>query len=201
MNHITDKAHTEGSPGPIPTTVSEHLCIDFVNSRFHDHTGSGRVYDRLERPEWRAWFAARCGADPQAPLGSALHRQLVALRALLRRLLETRQPPDAATVAALNQILASVTWWPELARGRRGFELRSARSDQGWRAVVAAVVASYAELLVDGGIKDVRTCANPHCSYMFHDGSRNSSRRWCDATVCGNLVNVRRHRARLNATA
>jgi len=192
-------ARPEGSPGPIPTTVSGYLCIDLVNSRFNDHTGSGRVYDRLERPEWREWFAARCRADPQAPLGAALHRQLAALRSLLRRLLETRQPPDDATVAALNQMLASVRWWPELARGSRGFELRPARSDQGWRAVIAAVVASYAALLAEGGIKDVRTCANPHCSCMFHDGSPNSSRRWCDATVCGNLVNVQRHRARLSA--
>src|SRR5215467_2398127 len=110
-------ARPEGSPGPIPTTVSDYFCIDFVNSRFNDHTGSGRVYDRFEHPAWQRWFAARCGADPQAPLGAALHRQLVALRGPLRWLLETRQPPDDATVAALNRSLASVKWWPELARG------------------------------------------------------------------------------------
>ena len=184
----------EGSPGPIPATVSDYLCIDFVNSRFNDHTGNGRVHDRLEYPAWREWFAARCGVDPPMQPGASLYRELVALRGLLRRLLETRQPPDDATVVALNRSLASVRWWLELARGSHGFELRPARSDHGWRAVIAAVVASYAELLADGDIEDVRACANPRCSYLFHDRSRNSSRRWCDATVCGNLLNVRRYR-------
>jgi predicted RNA-binding Zn ribbon-like protein len=189
-------ARPEGSHGPIPGTVSDYLCIDFVISRFNDHTGSGRVHDRLAHPEWRRWFAARCGAQPHAAPGPSLYRELVALRGLLRRLLENGQHPDDDTVAALNHSLAGVKWWPELRRGIRGFELRQTRSDQGWRAVIAAVVASYAELLVGMGIEKVRTCANPYCSFMFHDGSRNSSRRWCDATVCGNLLNVQRRPAR-----
>jgi len=192
-------AHPEGSPGPIPSTISGYLCIDFVNSRFNDHAGSGHVHDRLEHPAWRQWFAARCGVDLQTPPRAAIHWELVALRDQLRRLLETRQPPDDTTLAALNRILASVKWWPELVPGSHGLEFRPRRSHQGWRAVIAAVVASYAELLAEGSIERVRTCANPHCSYMFHDDSRNSSRRWCDATVCGNLLNVRRHRARLSA--
>jgi hypothetical protein len=28
------------TPSPIPSTVSEHLCIDFVNSRFTDTRGA-----------------------------------------------------------------------------------------------------------------------------------------------------------------
>ena len=44
-------AHQEGSPRSIPTTVSTHLCIDFVNSRFNDHTGSRCVHVKRLLPQ------------------------------------------------------------------------------------------------------------------------------------------------------
>jgi predicted RNA-binding Zn ribbon-like protein len=61
---------------------------------------------------------------------------------------------------------------------------------------MATVVASYAALLTEANIDRVRVCANPDCSFMFYDGTRNASRRWCDAAICGNLVKVRRYRTR-----
>jgi predicted RNA-binding Zn ribbon-like protein len=61
---------------------------------------------------------------------------------------------------------------------------------------MATVAASYARLVIGGGINRVRVCANPDCSYIFYDDSRNASRRWCDVGICGNLLRVRRHRQR-----
>ncbi len=187
--------HTQhNSPGAIPSTLSDHLCIDFVNSRFTDHTGSGRVYDRLELGEWRLWFVDRCGFLTQPKPDALMHQELVDLRRLLRRLLESGGQPDDEAVVQLNRCLSRSQWW-ELARGERHFDLRLRWSDEGWPAVMATVASSYARLLVSGGIRRVRVCANPDCSFVFSDDSPSASRRWCDAAICGNLLKVRRHRA------
>lgn len=185
-----------GQPGAIPHTLSAHACVDFVNSRFTDHTGGDAVYDRLDMPEWRRWFAQRCGVTVREPLRAAERRELIALRDLLRRLLESRTAPDDAAVAALDHHLlrASASW--RLHPKDDTFELQLRWREDGWRAVMAVVAASYADMLVTGALDRVRVCANPSCSYMFHDESRNGSRRWCDVAVCGNLVKVRRHRIR-----
>jgi predicted RNA-binding Zn ribbon-like protein len=186
------KAHRP--PGAIPHTVSAHLCIDFVNSCFTDHTGGPAVHDRLELEPWRQWFARRCGLDGAPPLNRRAHGDLVALRSLLRQLLETRRPPDRAARMALNLQMSRVTQSQELVAGPAGWRLHQRWNGAGWNTLMAAVVASYTRLVIDGDLDLVRTCANPSCSFMFYDETRNASRRWCDVAVCGNLVKVRRHR-------
>jgi predicted RNA-binding Zn ribbon-like protein len=185
----------QGPPAPIPSTVSDHLCIDFVNSMFMDHTGSGRVYDRLEIEEWRRWFADRCGFPPQASPDAASYRDLVTVRTFLRSLLEAGTPPATEVVAKLNRYLARSSQSWELERETGSLQLRLRWNGDGWPAVMAAVAASYATLVVSGDVHRVRVCANPDCSFMFCDDTRNASRRWCDAGICGNLMKVRRYRA------
>lgn len=184
-------------PDGIPSTVAPYLCIDFVNSRLTDHTGSGEVYDRLEVRSWREWFADRAGVAVRKPPSPAVYRQLVELRARLRGLLERHLEPDAATLRLINGLLAdSAASW-RLSRKGSAFVVEAVRNPD-WGAVIAVVLLSYAELLTSGGLDRVRECANPHCSWLFYDESRNASRRWCDPAVCGNLQSVRRHRRRLH---
>ena len=188
-----------GSPGAIPHNLSSHPCIDFVNSQFTDHTGRGLVYDRLEMEEWRRWFADRCGLVIHQPPSAMILRDLVNLRQLLRQLLESGQQPDDHAVAELDRWLVrpSLSW--ELGKGDEGVGLRLRWREQGWPALKAAVAVSYVQLLVTGGIERVRVCANPDCSYLFYDETRNQSRRWCDVAICGNLLKVRHHRAEARA--
>ena len=103
----------------IPHTVSPYVCIDLVNSRFTDHTGTGEVYDRLASPAWQGWFARRCGVTPARPPAiSALH-SLARVRDLLRALLKSRQPPDTSLLAELNHFLARPNRFWELSRIQR----------------------------------------------------------------------------------
>ncbi len=46
-------------------------------------------------------------------------------------------------------------------------------------------------LLAGDAWKKVRIC--PNCSWLFVDRSRNSSRLWCDMSVCGNRHKAKRH--------
>jgi predicted RNA-binding Zn ribbon-like protein len=79
-------------------------------------------------------------------------------------------------------------------------ELRPAGDPPGWAALIADLLAPLVEVRRD---RDrLRLCDNPLCRFMFIDRSRNASRLWCDASVCGNRVRGRRHRLRrLTATA
>jgi predicted RNA-binding Zn ribbon-like protein len=187
--------HLSSSISAIPHTLSEYLCIDFVNSRFAEHTGTGQVFDRLPLPEWQFWFAHRCGLAIKRPATSRSRHDLLHLRHLLRSLLESGQAPDETSLAALNRVMSLPSQRWALSRGKQGWELAFIWKPQDWGAVMAATVASYAQLLVTGGIARVKVCANPACTYMFYDDTRNRSRRWCNTAQCGTLVRVRHHRA------
>src|SRR5215217_6075096 len=62
------------------------------------------------------------------------------------------------------------------------------------------VAQSAAQLLTSEKLGSVKLCAGEGCGWIFLDGSRNSSRRWCDSRDCGNRERVRRHLARKRAS-
>jgi predicted RNA-binding Zn ribbon-like protein len=58
-------------------------------------------------------------------------------------------------------------------------------------AFEAALAVSALSLLSAANLKRLKVC--PNCSWLFLDKSRNSSRLWCDMTVCGNRAKARQH--------
>lgn len=48
----------------------------------------------------------------------------------------------------------------------------------------------------DGSWARLKLCANPDCSWVFYDRSRNRQGTWCTMAVCGNRLKNRRFRAR-----
>lgn len=181
---------------PLPANPAEHVCIDFVNSRFNDHVGSGAEYDRLERREFQEWFAARCQLRQPPQLTPATRRDLHRLRDRLRDLLVSGRRPSTRDLAHLNRVLGRTSRALELTVDRGGVSLREHVRPAGWPAIAGRVVESYADLLVNARLADVRVCANPDCSWVFLDTSPGGRRRWCDATVCGNMIKVREFRSR-----
>jgi predicted RNA-binding Zn ribbon-like protein len=57
------------------------------------------------------------------------------------------------------------------------------------------VAWSAAALLAEGEGALVGRCQAPGCGWVFLDVSRNRSRLWCSAELCGNRVRARRHAA------
>ncbi|MCL6613391.1 MAG: CGNR zinc finger domain-containing protein [Firmicutes bacterium] len=55
------------------------------------------------------------------------------------------------------------------------------------------VVRSAAELLISGDRERVRECAAEGCGWLFLDASRNTRRKWCAMTSCGNRAKARRY--------
>jgi len=60
---------------------------------------------------------------------------------------------------------------------------------------LASIARSFAAKLAEADISRLKICQNKDCLWVFLDGSRNKSRRWCE-TTCGNLMKVRRFRQR-----
>jgi predicted RNA-binding Zn ribbon-like protein len=49
---------------------------------------------------------------------------------------------------------------------------------------------------LDGTWSRFRTCADPGCTGIFYDASKNHSRKWCSMQTCGNRNKVRSFRQR-----
>src|SRR5213080_2164379 len=67
--------------------IMEMLCVDFINSEFRDFRGRW-VRDDLQQPGWLEQFLAKWGLSVDRPVDAATLSTLVALRTLLRSMIE-----------------------------------------------------------------------------------------------------------------
>jgi len=177
----------------------DSALLDLLNSDWHDWHGTGRTEDRLTDPAWLKRFMASWGLHVDEPYTGRARTALGELRTLGRRMVEdfrTGGPLSEPDVAALNAYLARgpVRRQFVLEDGEPRVELVAAARDWDW--VLAETAASLADLLAQGEPERLKVCENRDCRWVFYDDSRNRSRRWCDSRACGNLIKVRRFRAR-----
>jgi predicted RNA-binding Zn ribbon-like protein len=111
-------------------------------------------------------------------------RDLAIFNAYVRVAMAHRRiAPASASASAPNTVAsngASFVWqWTE-----KGSDLSAPL----WPVALAA-----AELLASADLALVRECRSATCRWLFLDGSKNHSRRWCDMKTCGNRVKARRY--------
>ncbi len=200
MNVTRTESQREVGPdiplGPVPLQWNESPCLDFVDSEFADHAGSGRRFDRLPLAGWQRAFLDHWGWTAPTPIPSGRLPALRELRSLIRDLLEgaaRREGLGPDEVRHLNALLGASPFVYAIGEDRRVTAV-PVRAD--WDRVVAELVRSAVDLITTTDASRIKVCANPDCSWMFCDESLNRSRRWCLTRVCGNLVKVRLHRAR-----
>ena len=68
------------------------------------------------------------------------------------------------------------------------------------RDICAAASAALLRATARPGWPRVKACRGDDCRWVFLDRSRNSSRRWCDMTNCGNRAKIAAFRDRHRAT-
>lgn len=124
-----------------------------------------------------------------------------ALRAALRALLETPDPPTHG-YTDLNRVLTGLSGslvmasqpWPRLDL------LAEGPTEQLQLDLAQVTTVALSEL----DPTRIRRCANPACVLIFHDTSKGGQRRWCDMTLCGNrakaTAHYRRHQRSLPAS-
>lgn len=180
----------------------ETLWTDFVNSNWHDWRGSGRSEDRLLLPSWQDAFLKTWKLEAPVPAMEADMEQLQKFRGRLHGL-------AVELAAGGNTALANRAWLNEvMAQGlvRRRLEgdgtvmrITLSPAESGWRQVMAEVATDFVGTLLEGEAGRIRICENVDCKWVFYDDTRNRTKRYCDDKMCGNLMKVRRFRAKKKA--
>jgi predicted RNA-binding Zn ribbon-like protein len=170
------------------------LWTSFLNSEWHDWRGGGHTEDRLETPGWVERFLAHWGLP--CPAGPADLGALKELRSLLRGMavaLAAGGTPASDQLAALNAVMAA---GPVIRQIGAEHQLTLRPAGATWAHIEAEIAASLAQTLAEGEGARVRICENPDCLWVFYDDTRNRTKRFCEDKTCGNLIKVRRFRAR-----
>ena len=108
------------------------------------------------------------------------------------------EPVGSQDFAALSQASSEAPARRRLSRSGSGYawQIELGRIDGAGLPIpvlLAPVVWSAADLMVGGGRRRIRQCANSECLWLFVDASKNGTRRWCDMASCGNRAKARRH--------
>jgi predicted RNA-binding Zn ribbon-like protein len=174
------------------------LALDTTNTVVvrHDPT---RRFDRFDDPAEIPRFAAAASvfrrdelrrpiaaADGQA-VAATVRRLREAADALFRPAAKGRPLEAGAMAEMLRRCAAALEGQGEL--------FATADAPFGTSpeplAFEAALAVSALSLLQPANLRRLKIC--PNCSWLFLDRSRNSSRLWCDMTVCGNRAKARQH--------
>ncbi|WP_123041751.1 CGNR zinc finger domain-containing protein [Cohnella candidum] len=175
------------------------LWDDFLNSDYHDWRGGGRSEDRLDKPGWLAQQLAGYGLTDPGPLSGEQLQALKRLRESMLRIVEAfaaGESAEPADLETLNRFLEAGPIVRRVAAQESGYSLEAVPLLQDWTGIAAEIAASFGRLLAEGESDRLRICDNPDCRWVYYDETRNRSKRYCDDKMCGNLMKVRRFRAR-----
>jgi len=173
------------------------LCIQFINSEFRDFRGRW-VRDELLQPGWLEQFLVTWGLQVETPPDAAVLAALVALRDLLKRMIESLADGGIADddLAQFNAILLKITLQRSLVQDSGGYRLELATAKKDWDWVQAEIAASFAHMLIAHDPRRLKLCANDYCRGAFYDDTKSRTKRYCTAEKCANLMKARRFRAR-----
>lgn len=203
-------------PGTPPFVfVGERLWLDFVNT---DATrGKMRADALLSFDGLLRWLEAASALDAERAM--TMRRRAVEqpagataalvearrTRAMLRHLAERGARTERVrldALAELNRVLGRSTGTRRLELRRDGTVGRSfVPIGDAFSTLLIPVVESAGDALVLGELARVRRCAGADCARVFHDGTRNGARRWCDMASCGNRAKAARFRAARRGTS
>ncbi len=182
------------------------LCLDFANTI--DSRPTERPKELLgSYSDLLAW-SVQAGALQPADAGRLVRRAvrrapeaervLARAREIRKAIFEVfsgsaggRRPRPEA-LAVLERALPGALSRLRLVPVKGGFNWDWLQEEDALDAMLWPVVKSAADLLTSEELKRVRECAADNCAWLFIDGSKNGTRRWCDMTVCGNRNKARR---------
>jgi predicted RNA-binding Zn ribbon-like protein len=100
-------------------------------------------------------------------------------------------------VSEINRVLGRSAGTRRIERQLEGGYVRNfVPVGDAFAGLMIPVVESAADALILDELPRVRRCGGKGCKCVFHDGTRNGSRRWCDMATCGNRAKAARFRKR-----
>jgi predicted RNA-binding Zn ribbon-like protein len=182
------------NPGePFPFEFGGRVCLDFTwTLRFRAVYPTELLTSPHRLAEWlRTADLPSGGATPAQLHASVQLREAIYAAALDTIDGKVLQKPH---VDAINRWAKAEHVSPRLRPdGTRTVSVRRGYETQ---AGLTAIACDAVELLSMGDAR-LRRCEGPSCSLLFHDTSRPGMRRWCSAERCGNKINTKNYRARL----
>lgn len=185
------------------------LWLDFLNTDYHDWRGTGKDEDRLERADMVKRLLDTWRLSAPVSLSASELAELRELRRWLRQLSEglirgeTLTPEDLVKLNGyMEKCRLSYRLEAEASEEsgndarRPRYRLEEAQVGEGWAEVQGAVAVSFARMLTHHEPGRIRICDNPDCLWVFYDATRSRTKRFCDDTMCGNVMKVRRFRAK-----
>jgi predicted RNA-binding Zn ribbon-like protein len=190
--------------------VGGHPALDFMNTV--EYRGEPEPGDRLDSFESLARWSATTGLLSQAELARVISprsaRSSQDSRAL-NSAIELREALYAVIVAHVRKAplprSASRVVERHLRNASAASTLRYVAGGPpfSWHIpiyspldVAIRLADSANNLLLSLGKIAVHQCGGPNCDWLFIDRSHGHRRLWCQPTKCGNVVRVRRSRAR-----
>ncbi len=212
MSVITSAGHRADAPDPSEsqTAPRSRLWLDFVNTDAAAQSPRGDVlrdFDAL-----LAWLLAAATIDEERAAGirrRALLQPAAAaaalvdarrVRASLRTLAErglTSERIREDVLIEINRVLGRSAGTRRIERMADGSYTRAfVATGDAFMGLMIPVVESAADSLTVDELARIRRCADPRCSRVLFDTTKNGRRRWCDMGTCGNRAKAARHRAK-----
>ncbi|SDC49879.1 Conserved protein containing a Zn-ribbon-like motif, possibly RNA-binding [Paenibacillus sp. CF095] len=177
----------------------DRLWTDFVNSDYHDWRGGDRSEDRLGKASWQQDFLERWQLNASVPSSPEDELSMRNFRNELMDLGARLSSGESLTDKEkqwLNGVMEAGHVRRKLTTIDQGLKLQLVAVETGWHQVMAEVAADFATTLVAGEGGRIRICDNSDCRWMFYDDTRSRTQKYCDDKMCGNLMKVRRFRAK-----
>ena len=153
--------------------------------------------DEIATPEALAdWLRSRALLSDGAVVDGDAFVRARALRHVLRELAE-RNTRGAAPDESLRGELAVIAAEAPMSFGldERG-DLTLHPAGDGVNGALASILSRVFEAQASGVWRRLKSCPGPHCGWLFYDGSRNASSRWCSMSICGNRTKTAAYRRR-----
>ncbi len=116
------------------------------------------------------------------------------LRSALRAVLEAGEPSSSSSSTAARALDTAVAGVAVRLRYQPGRQQHSLPLDaSGPLEQLRLALATAALRATELDRSRVRRCADVRCALLFHDTTKNRSRRWCSMATCGNRAKARAH--------
>ncbi len=198
-----------GRAGKLPL-VAGPLCLNFTNTA--SGRGSETHQDHLQHyNDLLAWslHAGALPVDEARALARLATRRPEEARKVLRRAVGLRESlhaigaaiaahaaPPVEAVADLDHAMAEATQAGRLSWNGTAFVWELVTHPLRLERPLWPILRSAGDVLLSAPLERLKTCAGPHCGWLFLDETRNGKRRWCEMEVCGSRAKMRRYRSR-----
>lgn len=180
-----ESGHRPPAPDPV------RLIQRFLNTLDIDR-GSDALGSRSSLEAWLkgVGLASKVPASREDGLDRAIE-----LREAIRDVLARRNHGRVTPVVASRFVRASGSLGFRVAASAAG-DFQLLPTSTGLGKALGAIVAVLIRSDADGSLDRLKVCANDECQWVYWDGSRNRSGRWCTMALCGNRLKGRAFRQR-----